>query len=115
MNPRRPLALTRWPELPVRRRLSSPRRIMADRHEREPFSRPAIDERRRPRNQHCRGQMVTSAQDYEAEKPDGSLWQRTAARAVRVLRRLVHGFFAHNCLIGASALSYSTILSFLPL
>jgi membrane protein len=58
---------------------------------------------------------VTSAQEYVAEKPDGSVWQRAAARALRVLRRLVHGFFAHNCLTGASALSYSTILSFLPL
>ncbi len=32
-----------------------------------------------------------------------------------VARRAGRGFFSHRCLIGASALSYSTILSFLPL
>lgn len=47
--------------------------------------------------------MVTSTQEYEAEKPEGSLWQHAAARTLRALRRLVHGFLAPNCLIGASA------------
>jgi membrane protein len=36
-------------------------------------------------------------------------------RLATAARRAVHGFFSHRCLIGASALSYSTILSFLPL
>ena len=41
--------------------------------------------------------------------------KKLCAHVLHVARRMVRGFFAHNCLIGASALSYSTILSFLPL
>ncbi len=58
---------------------------------------------------------MSSARNYEAEGPDAGPWQWMTARTLSALRRFVHGFFAHNCLIGASALSYSTILSFLPL
>jgi len=36
-------------------------------------------------------------------------------RLVSIAQRVGSGFFSHRCLIGASALSYSTILSFLPL
>jgi membrane protein len=59
--------------------------------------------------------MATSTQALEAAAAEAPLWQRACQGALRVVRRVFHGFFAHNCLIGASALSYSTILSFLPL
>ena len=59
--------------------------------------------------------MVMGTQATVAAPADTPLWQRACLRGLRVLRRVLHGFFAHNCLIGASALSYSTILSFLPL
>jgi len=59
--------------------------------------------------------MVMGTQAFEAAAAQTPLWQRACQGALGVVRRVFHGFFAHNCLIGASALSYSTILSFLPL
>lgn len=59
-------------------------------------------------------QMVSGAQEAETIFL-AAFWKNPGADVLRVARRMVHGFFAHNCLIGASALSYSTILSFLPI
>ncbi len=59
--------------------------------------------------------MVSGAQEAGTIFPAAAFWKKPGAQAIRVVRRMVHGFFAHNCLIGASALSYSTILSFLPI
>ncbi len=49
-------------------------------------------------------------QGAEAEHPRARL-----DYLAKVVQRAGGGFFSHRCLIGASALSYSTILSFLPL
>jgi membrane protein len=59
--------------------------------------------------------MVSSVQADHPAAPEGTYWSRACSSFFTILRRVVQGFFGHNCLIGASALSYSTILSFLPL
>src|SRR5262244_4633306 len=59
--------------------------------------------------------MTSSIRDFGVTLAAATFGRRAGTRATLVVRRAVHGFFAHNCLIGASALSYSTILSFLPL
>ena len=59
--------------------------------------------------------MASAVEKSEAIFPAAAFWKKPGAEALRVVRRMAHGFFAHNSLIGASALSYSTILSFLPL
>jgi membrane protein len=59
--------------------------------------------------------MTAMTKDDQAKAAE--FWRPHAllAHIATVGQRAFHGFFNHRCLIGASALSYSTILSFLPL
>jgi membrane protein len=59
--------------------------------------------------------MTVAVPPDSAEDPQRRGPKALLDHLVKVAERAGYGFFNHRCLIGASALSYSTILSVLPL